>query len=133
MSDVRVGPGWWQASDGEWYPPEQAPALPPPPVVVPARRTGASRKGLIVVAVIVALVIVVALARSAPGPSTSFKDGFYWAQNHGAPGNGVFDDPSYISNTKVCSEYVTDAIPSSDDSDQWESGCVSASQGGTLP
>lgn len=35
MSDVSQGPGWWQASDGKWYPPEQAaptspPAGPPP-------------------------------------------------------------------------------------------------------
>lgn len=26
MSDVSQGPGWWQASDGKWYPPEQTPA-----------------------------------------------------------------------------------------------------------
>lgn len=26
MSDYSQGPGWWQASDGKWYPPEQAPA-----------------------------------------------------------------------------------------------------------
>ena len=25
MSDVSQGPGWWQASDGKWYPPESAP------------------------------------------------------------------------------------------------------------
>ena len=25
MSDSSQGPGWWQASDGKWYPPEQAP------------------------------------------------------------------------------------------------------------
>lgn len=34
MSDTSQGPGWWQASDGRWYPPEQAPgyvAPPPPP------------------------------------------------------------------------------------------------------
>src|ERR1700693_3519122 len=24
MSDFAQGPGWWQASDGKWYPPEQA-------------------------------------------------------------------------------------------------------------
>lgn len=23
MSDTSQGPGWWQASDGKWYPPEQ--------------------------------------------------------------------------------------------------------------
>jgi hypothetical protein len=34
MSDVSNGPGWWQASDGKWYPPEQQPnyeAASPPP------------------------------------------------------------------------------------------------------
>lgn len=30
MSDEQPGPGWWLASDGRWYPPEQAPAPPPP-------------------------------------------------------------------------------------------------------
>ena len=32
MSDTSQGPGWWQASDGKWYPPEQAPAAAPAPV-----------------------------------------------------------------------------------------------------
>jgi hypothetical protein len=33
MSDWAYGPGWWQASDGKWYPPESHPnaQLPPPP------------------------------------------------------------------------------------------------------
>jgi len=26
MADTSVGQGWWQASDGKWYPPEQHPA-----------------------------------------------------------------------------------------------------------
>jgi uncharacterized RDD family membrane protein YckC len=29
MSDTSQGPGWWQASDGKWYPPEQGPAAAP--------------------------------------------------------------------------------------------------------
>ena len=29
MSDASQGPGWWQASDGKWYPPEQAPGAQP--------------------------------------------------------------------------------------------------------
>lgn len=29
MSDTSQGPGWWQASDGKWYPPEQAPGAGP--------------------------------------------------------------------------------------------------------
>lgn len=35
MSEVSGGPGWWQASDLKWYPPERhpqyVPPLPPPP------------------------------------------------------------------------------------------------------
>ena len=30
MSDSSQGPGWWQASDGKWYPPEQAPGYQQP-------------------------------------------------------------------------------------------------------
>jgi hypothetical protein len=32
MSDSSQGPGWWQAGDGKWYPPEKAPEPPPPPL-----------------------------------------------------------------------------------------------------
>ncbi len=31
MSDTAQGPGWWQGSDGKWYPPEQHPSYAPPP------------------------------------------------------------------------------------------------------
>jgi hypothetical protein len=35
MSDSQQGPGWWKASDGKWYPPEQAPATAARPPVTP--------------------------------------------------------------------------------------------------
>jgi hypothetical protein len=40
MSDVPEAPGWWQASDGKWYAPEQfgaaaPPSVPPPPAPGP--------------------------------------------------------------------------------------------------
>ena len=38
MSDTPQGPGWWEASDGRWYPPQpapQAPAQPVPQAAVP--------------------------------------------------------------------------------------------------
>jgi hypothetical protein len=35
MSDVPNGPGWWQASDGRWYPPESHPGY-RPQAAVPA-------------------------------------------------------------------------------------------------
>ena len=31
MSETSQGPGWWQASDGRWYSPEQHPNYGPPP------------------------------------------------------------------------------------------------------
>lgn len=31
MSEQSQGPGWWQASDGRWYPPESRPSPAPPP------------------------------------------------------------------------------------------------------
>ncbi len=31
MSETARGSGWWQASDGRWYPPDATPGVPPPP------------------------------------------------------------------------------------------------------
>ncbi len=46
MSDSPQGPGWWQASDGKWYPPEQASAANPTPAgSVPASGAGAVNIG----------------------------------------------------------------------------------------
>ena len=39
MSDSSQGTGWWEASDGKWYPPESHPNYkppPPPPTLPPA-------------------------------------------------------------------------------------------------
>ena len=38
-ADSSQGPGWWQASDGKWYPPEQTPAA-SAPGACPAHYTG---------------------------------------------------------------------------------------------
>src|SRR4051794_14596610 len=35
MSDASQGPGWWLASDGKWYPPNQALGYIPPPPPAP--------------------------------------------------------------------------------------------------
>lgn len=37
MSEVSQGPGWWQASDGKWYPPEAQPGPSPGMWGEPAR------------------------------------------------------------------------------------------------
>ena len=48
MSDVSQGPGWWQASDGKWYPPDiaSAPLPPPPSSSLPAPDTASSPQGV---------------------------------------------------------------------------------------
>jgi hypothetical protein len=38
-ADSSQGPGWWQASDGKWYPPEQTPAASPPVPTPPTAPT----------------------------------------------------------------------------------------------
>jgi hypothetical protein len=38
MSDTSQGPGWWEASDGKWYPPEQHPSDQPPATPAPPPR-----------------------------------------------------------------------------------------------
>ena len=47
MSDKPEGPGWWQASDSAWYPPEQHPEAPvaqvaPAPGGIPTMETAPS-------------------------------------------------------------------------------------------
>ncbi len=40
MSETSQGPGWWQASDGLWYPPEQGTDAPPPTTIPDYRPPG---------------------------------------------------------------------------------------------
>jgi hypothetical protein len=78
VTDVPPGPGWWKASDGNWYPPQSAPGAvaappvaPPPPMVAPAKSNKgclialAIFFGLAVIAVIVVFVAVTFLGRAA--------------------------------------------------------------------
>jgi WD40 repeat protein len=51
MSDISRGPGWWQASDGQWYGPDRHPAtslVPSPSVPTRGRRRRDRTLGLIV-------------------------------------------------------------------------------------
>ena len=80
MSEFSQGEGWWQASDGKWYPPEAAPpgfaaptsevpttqpfGPPPgvPPIGAPAPMPTSSKSGLgtgPIVAIVVAVVLVI--------------------------------------------------------------------------
>ncbi len=73
MSDWAQGPGWWQASDGRWYPPETHPNFRPPPPPVgsyeqnstPHARRRTVLLGVVgTVALIVILVVVLVLVSS---------------------------------------------------------------------
>jgi hypothetical protein len=43
MSDKPEGPGWWIASDGNWYPPEQHPSATDDPGRDPPQETGTTQ------------------------------------------------------------------------------------------
>ncbi|WP_147381311.1 DUF6777 domain-containing protein [Nocardioides immobilis] len=48
MSETPAGPGWWQASDGRWYPPEAHPSAQPPagpPPAMPTMPAGGAQQG----------------------------------------------------------------------------------------
>ena len=57
MSDASQGPGWWQASDGKWYPPE-AKLPPPPPGAYAAAPAPAGRSAATIVAIVVGAFVV---------------------------------------------------------------------------
>ena len=81
MNDAAQGPGWWLASDGKWYPPEQVSASAPTAPAAPGGPTTAvnapatNRAALIAVSVLVAMVLAAgtsaALVRLAGGGGSS--------------------------------------------------------------
>lgn len=103
MSDTQQGPGWWQATDGRWYPPEQhpnyvapvAPPPPPPPPGVqgytqppaaygapiaptagqPKKNRGCLTAGLVAAGILVVLVIVGAVLGGGDDDSTEAEGG----------------------------------------------------------
>ena len=69
MSDARQAPDWWQASDGKWYPPEQAPPVPPAsewaptatPPVPPTSSGSSGNKVPLIIAGVVGVFVLLAL------------------------------------------------------------------------
>src|SRR3954464_9785700 len=68
MSDATQGPGWWQASDGKWYPPEQHPGqsnVPQAPVAgwgpTSSPPAGPKSHGVAIAVGVVAVVVAVAV------------------------------------------------------------------------
>ena len=85
MSDQSQGSGWWLASDGKWYPPDQAPAVPPAdtwasPPPGPPTPTGLSAgakaliAGLVVVGLLVVAGLVVLLVGNDDDPSSESSE-----------------------------------------------------------
>ena len=76
MSDTSQGSGWWQASDGKWYPPESraGAAAPPPPQYAaappPAKKGrgcligGLAGIGGLVLLGVIAIIVIIALLTS---------------------------------------------------------------------
>lgn len=52
MSDIPQGPGWWQASDGRWYPPAEASAPPGAPAPVVGAPTSGKATATLVLALV---------------------------------------------------------------------------------
>lgn len=88
MSDQAQGPGWWQAADGKWYPPQQQYPQPPPGYVTQrqAKRSGGCLKAVgvatIVFVVLVAIVVIAAVATSSKKTTTSSSSGGSAAAPH---------------------------------------------------
>ena len=84
MSDQSQGPGWWVASDGKWYPPDQAPAVPPPetwaaPPTGPPPSSGMSTGAKVALALVgglIGLIVLSVIAVSLLGTEaeTSFEE-----------------------------------------------------------
>ncbi|MFL6204691.1 MAG: hypothetical protein ACJ739_05020 [Acidimicrobiales bacterium] len=81
MSDQSQGPGWWLASDGRWYPPDQAPAVPAPemwatPPPGPPPPSGMSTGAKVAIGVVggfVALIVLSILAIALLGDEAETK------------------------------------------------------------
>ena len=73
MSDVSQGPGWWQASDGKWYPPQQQPGYQPPPPVQPQKKRHGCLLFIGGAVVVVVLLVVVVIALVAVGSKSTSK------------------------------------------------------------
>ncbi len=75
MSDVSQGPGWWLASDGRWYPPDQVPGYTPVgSTEVPVARVGLDPSG----------------APVPGGPPDPVGMGYPEVPGHGVPGAGGY-------------------------------------------
>lgn len=71
MSDTPQGPGWWQASDGKFYPPQSAPSPNAPPILpsAPPKKAGFGKKLLVGTGGLFVALIAVSAVSGAGAPS----------------------------------------------------------------
>ena len=138
MSEQSGGPGWWQASDGKWYPPQPATPVPPtpdptqalPPVyggapaapaygapVGAAAAAGGGGSGK-VIAIVVVLALLAgggAFLLTRGGGSGGSAAGFCdTAKKFRSDANltNAFDDPSKVDKALAAFDQLTKAAPS---------------------
>ena len=70
MANTPPGPGWWQASDGQWYPPD---ASHPPP---PPKYSGRSDTSTIVLSIVLAVLFVLFIAYVSLSQGIDYVHGF---------------------------------------------------------
>ena len=113
MSEQSQGPGWWRASDGKWYAPEQA--LPVPPMVAPAAGDG-SNLPKIIVGIVIAVALVAggtafALTRdSGRGGVQAFCDKAKTLHND-IDLNDAFNDPTKVDEVVAKFSQLVSAAP----------------------
>ena len=133
MSEQSGGPGWWQASDGKWYPPEQAPtaaqptAAQPPvdptaPYAAPAYATPAAAAGggggagkVIAIVVVLALLAgggayLLTKGDGGGGSTASFCDTAKSLANEPNIDN-AFDDPAQLDRVAASFDRLEKAAP----------------------
>lgn len=79
--------------------------------------------------VVVALGVSGMLGGCTSGPSTSFSDGWHWANSDST----IFGPGGYRDYAQECSDLAVHNMPAGDDVGQWEAGCVSSAKGHGLP
>lgn len=104
VSDTSPGEGWWQASDGKWYPPEASPAstLPPAPSPPPAAASPPAknkkkplwrRRWFVVVAALLVIMVIASIASSS-GEDDTDAAGSGASNSDTTPDEGAASDDS---------------------------------------
>ncbi len=128
VSNTSPGPGWWLASDGNWYPSESHPnygqqpsGSPCPSDEVGTRVPKTNLAGaLLIVAVAVVITLVVLTHALHGGESASYKDGYNTAQEQSAGMTELASGP-----TAQCDLWASrNEVPTGDVGSEWIQGCA---------